>query len=251
MNFYILTLFPEVFRGYLEASILGKSIDKGLNRVKLVNIRDFATDKHNTCDDAPYGGGPGMLLKAEPLAHALDSIGGRERRTVYLSPAGKLFQQRFAEELAWEEDIVLVCGHYEGIDQRIIDLYVDDEISIGDYILFSGEVAAMVILDATIRLVNGVIKAESKGDESFATGLLEYPQYTRPRNFRDAGVPEVLLSGHHAEIHNWRLKKSLEKTLKMRPDLLRQRQPTENEIRILESMRQEEQADGLAQNDRS
>ena len=220
-----------------------------MNQVTLVDIRNFATDKHNTCDDAPYGGGPGMLLKPEPLARALDSVKGRERHTVYLTPSGRLFQQRFAEEMAAGGDVVLICGHYEGIDQRIIDIYVDDEISIGDYVLFSGEVAAMVLVDATSRLVDGVIRDESKGDESFAEGLLEYAQYTRPQVFRDVGVPEVLLSGHHAEINRWRLKKSLEKTRRMRPDLLRRRRLSETEETILESIQQEELADGLAQND--
>jgi len=161
LNFDILTLFPEMFDGYLRSSILGRTIEQGLVRVRLTNIRDFARDKHRTCDDAPFGGGAGMLLKPEPLARALDAVGGGERRTVYLTPSGRLFDQEYAEDLAGAESMILLCGHYEGIDQRIVDRYVSDEISVGNYVLFSGEVGAMVILDAVVRLLAGVIRHES------------------------------------------------------------------------------------------
>ena len=240
MIFTILTLFPEMFKGYLETSILGKSIEQGLNQVDLVNMRDFAQDKHRSCDDAPYGGGAGMLLKPEPVACALDSVKDRSRRIIYLSPSGRLFRQALAEEMAREESLVMVCGHYEGIDQRIIDLYVTDEISIGDYVLFSGEVGAMVLMDAVARLVEGVIRPESLEEESFSRHLLEYPQYTRPAVFRGLEVPEVLVSGHHEQIRQWRLRESLKKTQKMRPELLKGARLTAEEKEILDSLGKEE-----------
>jgi tRNA (guanine37-N1)-methyltransferase len=229
-----------MFKGYLEASILGKSIEQGLNQVHLVNMRDFALDKHRSCDDAPYGGGAGMLLKPEPVARALDSVADRRRRIIYLSPSGTLLRQALAEELAREESLVLICGHYEGMDQRIIDLYVTDEVSVGDYVLFSGEVGAMVLMDAVARLEEGVIKPESLQEESFSRHLLEYPQYTRPAVFRGLQVPEVLISGHHEQIRLWRLRESLKKTQKMRPELLQGVQLTEEEKELLDSMGKEE-----------
>jgi len=218
--FNILTLFPETFDGYLNTSIVNRAIFKEQIKVEIINIRDFALDKHRQCDDSTYGGGPGMLLKAEPLSAALDSINAKNKRVVFLTPSGKLFNQGYAKELVLEKEIVFICGHYEGIDQRIIDLYVTDEISIGDYILFSGEVGSMVLIDTIARLVKGVIKEESLFEESFEKGLLEYPQYTRPRTFKGLTVPEVLLSGNHAEILKWRKNMSIEKTKKFRPDLL-------------------------------
>ncbi len=220
MIFNILTLFPETFDGYLNTSIVNRAIFKEQIKVEIINIRDFALDKHRQCDDSTYGGGPGMLLKAEPLSVALDSINAKNKRVVFLTPSGKLFNQGYAKELVLEKEIVFICGHYEGIDQRIIDLYVTDEISIGDYILFSGEVGSMVLIDTIARLVKGVIKEESLFEESFEKGLLEYPQYTRPRTFKGLTVPEVLLSGNHAEILKWRKNMSIEKTKKFRPDLL-------------------------------
>ena len=238
-----------MFQGYLDSSILAKSIAADLNRVHLVNIRDFAVDKHRTCDDAPYGGGPGMLLKPEPLEGALDAVEAVGKRTVYLTPSGGLYKQSYCCELSKENELVIICGHYEGIDQRIIDFYVNDEISIGDYIMFSGEVAAMVLLDSLARLGKGVIKAESIENESFAAGMLEYPQYTRPRKFRSWEVPEVLVSGNHAEIENWRLKKSLEKTAAMRPGLLKSRCFTDQERKILRTIEQEEKKNGPIEND--
>jgi tRNA (guanine37-N1)-methyltransferase len=242
--FYILSLFPEMFAGYLEGSILGKSIEADQIEVKLINIRDFAFDKHKSCDSAPYGGGPGMLLKPEPLSRAIESVGEKVKRTVYLTPSGRLFNQQYAVELSKLESILLICGHYEGIDQRIIDIYVNDEISIGDYVIFSGEVAAMVVLDAVTRLVEHIVKPESLKEESFTRGLLEYPQYTRPQCFKDREVPEVLVSGHHANIRAWRIRKSLEKTFKYRPDLLNSVKLTQEQMEILEEIRQEEMRDG-------
>ena len=222
MIFYILTLFPDAFESYLKSSILGKSIAKNDINVNLINIRDFARDKHKKCDDSPFGGSPGMLMKPEPLALALDSINAKNKRVIFLTPSGKLYKQKTAVELVLEKELVIICGHYEGIDQRIIDIYVTDEISIGDYIMFSGEVGSMVLIDSISRLVKGVIKEESIREETFKDGLLEYPQYTRPRVFKGIEVPEILVSGNHAKIDEWRKQKSLEKTLKVRPDLYNQ-----------------------------
>jgi len=239
--FHILTLFPEIFEGYSRSSILARAVDQKRIRLDLINIRDFARDKHRTCDDATYGGGAGMVLKPEPLAEALESIPGIEEkspedlreevsglnriegctRVIYLTPSGKLWSQGMAQELAEEQRVAIICGRYEGIDQRIIDLFVTDEISVGDYILNGGEVAAMAVVDTVVRLIKGVIKEHSLAEESFGNGLLEYPQYTRPAVFRGCSVPEVLLSGHHAEIERWRLERSVEKTRHCRPDMKR------------------------------
>jgi tRNA (guanine37-N1)-methyltransferase len=199
---------------------MGKAVEKGIIQYELINIRDFAHDRHRTCDDAPYGGGAGMVLKAEPLSEALDSVNGLAKRTVFPTPSGVQYTQKMAEELAREEEIILICGRYEGIDQRIIDQYVDDEVCIGDYVISSGEIASLVVIDSIYRLCNGVITQESLEEESFQGALLEYPHYTRPEEFRGEKVPEILLSGHHAKIEEWRLKKRLEKTKKNRPDLL-------------------------------
>ncbi len=231
MKFTVLSLFPEILQAYFESSIMAKAIERGIVDVELVNIRDFAADRHRTCDDAPYGGGPGMVMKAEPLAAALDSVvsevvntGGR--RTVFPTPSGRLFTQQVAQRLAVEEHLVLICGRYEGIDQRIIDLYVDEELSIGDYVLSSGEIASLAIIDAVYRLVDGVIRGESLIEESHSAGLLEYPHYTRPEVFRGLKVPDVLLSGHHAEIERWRAERMREKTMAVRPDLLAESERT-------------------------
>lgn len=223
MRVTILTLFPGLFDGFLTSSILARAIARGLITVKLVDIRDYAKDKHRVCDDAAYGGGPGMVMKAEPIAAALEANGAgpaEAGRVVYLTPAGRLYSQPLAAELSREKDLVLLCGRYEGVDQRVIDAFVTDEISIGDYVLSGGEVAAMVVVDSMARLIPGVITGDSLEEESFASGLLEYPHYTRPEVFRGAGVPDVLLSGHHEKIRQWRLMKSVEKTMKFRPELL-------------------------------
>lgn len=220
MKFHVLTLFPEIPRAFFESSIMAKAVQKGIIAYDLVNIRDFALDKHKTCDDSPYGGGAGMVMMTTPLASALNSVKPKRKRVIYVTPSGKKFTQNMAYELSRESNLVLICGRYEGIDQRIIDSYVDDEISIGDYVLSSGEVAATVIIDAVYRLIDGVIASESLEEESFSDGLLEYPQYTRPEEFLEQKVPDILLSGHHKNIRAWRLKQRLAKTLRMRPDLI-------------------------------
>jgi tRNA (guanine37-N1)-methyltransferase len=248
VTFHLLTLFPEIFRGYREASILGRAIELGQVALELIDIRDFAHDRHRSCDDYTYGGGAGMVLKPEPLAAALRSIPAvRSRedprgpgcRVVYLTPSGRLWTQELAAQAAREREIVLICGRYEGIDQRIVDSFVTDEISMGDYVLAGGEVAAMVLIDTVVRLVEGVIKAHSLAEESFRRGLLEYPQYTRPADFEGRKVPEVLLTGNHAQIERWRLERSLEKTLQYRPDLLQAHRLGPEAAGLLEQMRGE------------
>jgi tRNA (guanine37-N1)-methyltransferase len=222
VTFTILTLFPGLFEGFLESSIMARSIARGLVEVRLVDIRDFATDRHHVCDDAGYGGGPGMVMKPEPIAAAIEATleAGGGRRIVYLTPSGQRFTQRVAGELSLEPAVTLLCGRYEGVDQRVIDAFVTDELSIGDYVLSGGEVAAMAVVDAVARLVPGAITGESLEQESFSAGLLEYPHYTRPEVFRAMRVPEILLSGHHEKIREWRLLKSIEKTMRNRPELL-------------------------------
>jgi tRNA (guanine37-N1)-methyltransferase len=233
----VLTLFPEILAAFFESSIMARAVKSGRIEYRLVNIRDFATDRHRTCDNYPYGGGAGMVLMPGPLAAALESVGARSSRTIYMSPSGKLFDQRRAEELSREESLVIICGRYEGIDQRIIDRYVDDEISIGDYVVSSGETAALVLIDAVYRLVDGVINRESLEEESFRDGLLEYPHYTRPEVFDGMAVPEILLGGNHAEIRKWRLGKSLEKTVRNRPELLVASSLSEEAKRMLEELK--------------
>ncbi len=219
MTLTVLSLFPEFVESYFATSIAARAVARGIIDYRTVNIRDFAQDRHGTCDDAPYGGGAGMVLLPGPLGRALDSVGALEKRTIYPTPSGSLLTASYAQELAGERELVLICGRYEGIDQRIVDLYVDDEISIGDYVLSSGELAALVIIDAVFRLGEGVINKDSLNEESFIDGLLEYPQYTRPEMFEGMRVPEVLLSGNHANIREWRLRESVRKTKRNRPDL--------------------------------
>ncbi|MDR0538949.1 MAG: tRNA (guanosine(37)-N1)-methyltransferase TrmD [Spirochaetaceae bacterium] len=232
MKYTVLSLFPEIIESYFAVSLMARAVDRALVEYRLIDIRDFALDKHKTCDDAPYGGGAGMLMLAEPAARALESAGvtGKQlaspppdassKRVVYLAPSGKPFTQQLAAELAAEQELVLLCGRYEGLDQRVIDRYVDDEVSVGDYVLSSGEVAALCIIDATYRLLDSVIKPASLTEESFSGGLLEYPQWTRPEIFDGMPVPDILLSGHHEKIRLWRLRKRVEKTLAIRPDLI-------------------------------
>ena len=278
MKITLLTLFPEILRGFFESSIMARAVKAGIISYEIVNIRDYAFDRHRKCDDEVFGGGAGMLMKPEPLGRALEAAGVIDAagtatvagmagttavagttgtvpaavakmgtaalakigtaRTVFLTPSGRLLNQALARELSCESELVLICGRYEGIDQRIVDSYVDDEISIGDYVLSSGEIAALVLVDAVYRLIPGVISGESLCEESFGAGpasgprgdshpgrnlgagLLEYPQYTRPAIYDTIKVPEVLTSGNHAQIARWRLRKSLEKTLAYRPELL-------------------------------
>jgi tRNA (guanine37-N1)-methyltransferase len=232
MNIKVLSLFPEILRGFFESSIMARAVERGLVSYSLTDIRDYATDKHRKCDDELFGGGPGMLMKPEPVSAALQAAGAEGARVVYVTPGGRLFNQAYAKDLAREENLVILCGRYEGLDQRIIDRWVTDEISIGDYVLSSGEAAALVLVDAVYRLIPGVITGESLEEESFEDGLLEYPQYTRPALYDTIRVPDVLVSGHHANIVKWRFKKRLEKTLLYRPDLL-QGKGLEGELRAL------------------
>jgi tRNA (guanine37-N1)-methyltransferase len=245
----ILTLFPGLFQGYLESSIVARAIARGLVAVRLVDIRDYAADRHHVCDDAAYGGGPGMVMKPEPIAAALEAMAGAGGRIIYLTPAGRLYTQRVAEELAREEEVTLLCGRYEGIDQRIIDAFVTDELSIGDYVLSGGEVAAMAVVDSVARLVPGVITGESLEEESFSEGLLEYPHYTRPENFRGMKVPDVLLSGHHQKIRQWRLLKSIEKTMRNRPELLESESLSEEARELARQIRREGDVHGRDEGD--
>ena len=220
MKITILTLFPEVFEGFFSTSIPLLAKEKGLLDVNIINFRDYTTDKHHKCDDEPYGGGAGMVLKPEPLFKALKSIDATSKRVIYPTPSGKLFNQSIAKELSGEKELVFIAGHYEGLDQRVIDAFVTDELSIGDYVLSSGETAILVMIDAIYRLIDGVISPESLVEESFNDSLLEYPQYTRPQEYEGMRVPEVLLSGNHKQINDWRYKKRLEKTIKNRIDLM-------------------------------
>ena len=220
MKFDILTLFPEMFEG-IKYSIIGKALEKELIDINIVNIRDFSKDKHKKVDDTPYGGGAGMVLKPDVVYDAYSSVKSNNAQVIYLSPKGKTLNQEKVKKLAKENHIILLCGHYEGIDQRVLDEIVDEEISIGDYVLTGGEIPAMVLIDSVSRYVEGVITKESVEEESFSNGLLEYPQYTRPEIFLDKKVPEILLSGHHENIKKWREEKSLEITRHNRPDLLK------------------------------
>lgn len=219
MRIDILTLFPEMFAP-IKMSILERAERKGVLKINLVNIRDFAHDAHQKCDDAPFGGGSGMIMMCAPLCEAIDSVLDDEAVVVYMSPRGKVLKQVLAREYAKFEHIIIICGHYEGIDQRVLQKYNVTEISIGDYVLTGGELPAMVFTDCISRLVDGVISADSIVDESFSSNLLEYDQYTRPAEFEGMRVPDVLLSGNHAEIAKWRAQNSLDNTKRNRPDLL-------------------------------
>ena len=246
MNFHVLTLFPEMINQAVNTSIIGRAIDKGLISVNTVNIRDFSEDKHNRVDDYPYGGGAGMVIKADPVyksyRYLINQIkqskpeGNEESkaRVVYVTPQGKVFNQSLAEEFASLEDLIILCGHYEGVDERALELIVTDNVSIGDYILTGGELPAMVMIDAISRLIPGVLNNDaSPEDESLTDNLLEYPQYTRPEVFMDMKVPEVLLSGHHANIDAWRREQSIIKTYERRPDLIKDAKLTDAEKKFL------------------
>lgn len=220
MKFDVLTLFPESFEP-IKQSILGRALEKNLINLNLINIRDFSKDKHKKVDDTPYGGGAGMVIKPDVVYDAYKSIKDKNAKVIYLSPQGNVLNQKKVESLSKEEHLILLCGHYEGIDQRVIDEIVDEEISIGDYVLTGGEIPAMVLIDSVSRYVEGVLTKESIKEESFSDNLLEYPQYTRPEVFLDKKVPEVLLSGHHENIRKWREEQSLKNTYQKRPDLLK------------------------------
>lgn len=236
MKIDVLTLFPEMYDS-LNTSILGRAIEDGHISISYTNIRDFANNKHNKVDDYPFGGGPGMVMKVEPIYEALQSVKKENSRIIYLSPKGKVYNQKLANELSKEEHIVLLCGHYEGIDQRVIDNYISEEISIGDYVLTGGELASMVIIDSIARLIPGVLSTEeSFKDESHYNGLLEYPQYTRPRDFKGDQVPEILLSGNHKNIEYWRKYKSVEDTYLKRPDIMEELNMDKAELKILKEI---------------
>ncbi len=238
MNYHILTLFPEMVLNGLNTSIIGKATEKGLINIEATNIRDFANNKHNHVDDYPYGGGAGMVMQPQPVYDAyksvIDKIGG-PARVIYLTPQGKVFNQSMAEEFAREENLIFLCGHYEGIDERVLNKIVTDNVSIGNYVLTGGELAAMVMIDAISRKVPNVLNNDESSEiETFYDNLLEYPQYTRPEYFEGERVPEVLLSGHHGNIEKWRREKSLERTYDYRPELLKEANLSKKDKEYLE-----------------
>ncbi|MDD3340419.1 MAG: tRNA (guanosine(37)-N1)-methyltransferase TrmD [Lachnospiraceae bacterium] len=238
MNYHVLTLFPEMVEQGCNTSIIGRAVEKGLISLEAVNIRDYTENKHNKVDDYPYGGGAGMVMQAQPVYDAYQSIASRlekKPRVIYMTPQGRVFSQSVAEELAGEEDLIFLCGHYEGIDERVLEEIVTDEVSIGDYVLTGGELPAMVMIDAISRLVPGVLNnADSAEYESFHDNLLEHPQYSRPEVWRDKAVPPILLSGHHANVEAWRREQSLIRTAKRRPDLLETADLSEKERLFVE-----------------
>lgn len=236
MKFDVLTLFPEMFET-MKQSVIGRAIQKNLLEINLVNIRDFSKDKHKKVDDTVYGGGAGMLIKPDVVYDAYKSVKSEKSKVIFLSPQGKKLCQKKVEELAKEQHLILLCGHYEGIDQRVIDMIVDEEISIGDYVLTGGEIPAMVLIDSVSRYIDGVITNESTSEESFSNeGLLEYPQYTRPEVFEGIKVPEVLQSGHHENINRWRRREAIKVTYKKRPDLLEKVNLTDEEMKLLKEI---------------
>ena len=232
MKFNVLTLFPEMFSA-LDESIIGRGKEKGLIDINLINIRDFSKNKHKKVDDTPYGGGAGMVIEPTVVYDAYCSVKEPNAKVIYMSPQGKTLNQQMVQDLAKEENIILLCGHYEGIDQRVIDEIVDEEISIGDYVLTGGELPAMVLIDSVSRYVEGVLKEDSIQEESFTNGLLEYPQYTRPEIFLGKRVPEVLLSGHHENIKEWRRNQSIINTYLKRPELLKEIELSDKEQKML------------------
>lgn len=247
MQFDVLTLFPEMF-DILNESIIGRAKEKGLINVNLINIRDFSKNKHKKVDDTPYGGGAGMVIQPDVVYDAYKSViknndksgldeKSKKTKVIYMSPQGKKLDQQKVEELSKQEHLILLCGHYEGIDQRVLDTIVDEEISIGDYVLTGGELPAMVLIDSVSRYVEGVLKDDSTTEESFSQGLLEYPQYTRPEVFEEQQVPEVLRSGNHQMIDKWRREQSLKRTLEKRPDLLEKVDLSDEDKKILEKIK--------------
>ena len=238
----ILTIFPEMFNGFFSSSILGRACEQGLLEVRVTDIRPFSASKHHNTDDYPFGGGAGMVMMAQPIIDAMVSAGAAypSAKRIYLGPRGKKLSTSLARELAREKELILLCGHYEGVDQRALDLCIDEEISIGDYILTGGEPAAMVLVDCVSRFIPGVLgSADSPEEESFSDGLLEYPQYTRPRTLNGMDVPEILLNGDHAKIRDWRRRESLRATLLLRPDLLETAPLDKKDRQLLEEIRKE------------
>ena len=236
MKFSVLTLFPEMF-DCLKQSIIGRAEEKNLININIINMRDFSKDKHKKVDDTPYGGGAGMVIKPDIVYDSFKSINDNKAKVIFLSPQGKKLNQKEVERLSKEEHLILLCGHYEGIDQRVLDEIVNEEISIGDYVLTGGELPAMVLIDSVSRYIDGVLDSESIKEESFSNNLLEYPQYTRPEIFLDKKVPEVLISGHHENIRKWRRKESLKNTYKKRPELLEKIELSKEDIKILNEIK--------------
>ena len=255
MNFHILTLFPDMVMNGLKTSITGRAMDKGVISVEAIDIRDYSTDKHRHVDDTPYGGGAGMVMQPGPVCDAYEALCarlGRRPRVIYMTPQGQVFNQSIATELAKEEELVFLCGHYEGIDERALEIIGAEYLSVGDYVLTGGELPAMVMIDCISRLVPGVLNNEASAEvESFHDNLLEYPQYTRPEVYEGRPVPEVLLTGHHKNIEEWRRRQSIERTLERRPDLLREARLTLKEQQFLDSLRGSEKGlgelDGLVE----
>ena len=236
MKFDVLTLFPEMFEA-VKQSIIGKAKEKNLININLINIRDFSKNKHKKVDDTPYGGGAGMVMQADVVYDAYKSIKNENAKVIYLTPQGKVLNQKKVEELSKEEHLILLCGHYEGIDQRVLDKIVDEEISIGDYVLTGGEIPAMVLIDSISRYVEGVLSEDSISEESFSQGILEYPQYTRPEIFEGMKVPEILQSGHHENIKKWRRCEALKNTYNKRPELLENVELSEQDKKYLEKIK--------------
>lgn len=243
MRIDILTLFPEMFEAVLKESIIGRAVEKQLIELQFHNIRDYTENKHRKVDDYPYGGGLGMIMQCQPIFAAAEDIRGKlgkRPHTILMSPQGRTFDQAKAREFSSYDNLLVICGHYEGIDERVTEALVDEEVSIGDFVLTGGEIAAMAVVDATCRLIPGVLKEDaSYMDESFSEGLLEYPQYTRPPEFMGMEVPEVLLSGHHGNIEKWRRYQSLKRTLEKRPELLTKANLTEEDIKLLDKIKKE------------
>lgn len=246
MNFTVMTLFPEMIEQGLNVSIMGRAIENGYVKLNTVNIRDYSTNKHSKVDDYPYGGGAGMVMQAEPIVAAYEDILAKnpqmdKPRVIYLTPQGKVFNQSMAEEFAKEENLIFLCGHYEGVDERAIEMIVTDEVSIGDYVLTGGEMPAMIMIDAISRLVPGILHNSSSAfDESLSDNLLEYPQYTRPYEFRGHKVPDILLSGNHPEVDKWRREQSVIRTYKKRPDLLKGAKITKKEEMMIAELRKKD-----------
>ena len=238
MKFDILTLFPEMFEA-IKTSIIGRAEQKNLINININNIRDFSEDKHKKVDDTPYGGGAGMVIKPDVVYSAYRSLDIKNAKVIYMSPQGKTLNQSKVEELSKEEHLIIICGHYEGIDQRVLDKIVDEEISIGDYVLTGGEIPAMALIDSVSRYVDGVLAKDSKIEESFSNGLLEYPQYTRPEIFMNEKVPEILISGHHEYINKWRKMHALKNTFKKRPEMLEDIELTEEEKIYIKNLNEE------------
>ena len=253
MNFHVLTLFPQMITDGLGVSITGRAMENGLISVEALDIREYSTDKHRHVDDVPYGGGAGMVMQAGPVCDAYEALCsrlGKRPRVIYMTPQGRVFNQSIAKELAAEEDLVFLCGHYEGIDERALSLIVTDNLSLGDFVLTGGELPAMVMIDCISRLVPGVLNNEASAEEeSFSGGLLEYPQYTRPPVYRGLSVPEVLLTGHHKRIADWRRRESIKRTLERRPDLLPEACLSLKEQEFLEELPESQEVTGSGRTD--